>query len=477
MSSTRQETFQFSELAGRRVECDFSGGYLSSDGGALLLRETDSAIGLTRELAGCFHDGRDQRFVEHHLPELVAQRIFGLALGYEDLNDHNALRLDPVLAVAAGKHDPTGSERTHTQDKGKSLAAASTLNRLELGHQNGAAAYRKIKANMAQIERLLIEFSVQCLCPHTEEIILDFDATDDTLHGLQEGRFFHGFHGNYCYLPLYCFAGSLPLWAQLRPSNIDASLGTVEALEQIVPAIRQRFPQARIMVRADSGFCRESIMAWCETHGLYYCLGLARNSRLIDHLTRAFFFARATACLTGGQAREFVEFEYQTQKSWSRPRRVIAKAEVLPKGDNPRFIVTNLPADGFETDSEERFSPRACYEQFYCARGDMENRIKEQQLDLFADRTSTHYMGSNQLRLWFATFAYLLIERTRTLALQGTELAQATAGTIRLKLFKIAAHLRVSCRRIYIRFASAFPLREVFTHAHRRLRALAAASG
>jgi hypothetical protein len=230
-------------------------------------------------------------------------------------------------------------------------------------------------------------------------------------------------------------------------------------------------------VRGDSGFCREEIMAWCEAHGIYYCLGLARNGRLEPHLGRAFFFARAKACLTGGYGREFVEFQYQTRKSWTRARRVIGKAEVLPKGDNPRFIVTNLSIDGFEGDGPGRFAPCACYEQLYCARGDMENRIKEQQMDLFADRTSTHYMDSNQLRLWFATFAYFLIERLRSLALKGTELEKATPGTIRLKLLKIGSLVTVSCRRIYARFASAFPLRDLFAKAHHRLMAFSAVPG
>ena len=477
MPRDRQENFQFDDLAERRVKSDFSGGYLSSDGGLLLVRQIDSQLGLSRRLAGCFHDDRDPRFVEHQLEELTSQRLFGLIQGYEDLNDHNSLRVDPLFAAAVGKADPTGMDRPCAEDKGKPLAGAATLNRLELGNQSGAERYRKIKADMTLIEDLLIEFGVETLGPDTAEVVLDFDATDDIIHGLQEGRFFHAFHGDYCYLPLYCFMGAVPLWAQLRTSRLDASKGTVEALNKIVPALRRRCPQARIIVRGDSGFCREPIMAWCEENGVYYCLGLARNSRLAAQLESAFFFARAKACLTGGYAREFVEFQYRTRESWTRARRVIAKAEVLPQGDNPRFIVTNLPIDGFEGDQPGRFAPGPCYEQLYCARGDMENRIKEQQLDLFADRTSTHYMDSNQLRLWFATFAYVLIERLRTLTLQGTQLAQATAGTIRLKLLKIAAHLTVSCRRIYVRLASAFPLQDLFAKVHHRLMTFSAAFG
>lgn len=475
MSTDLQEKFQFDDLAGRRVECDFSGGYLSSDGGLLLLRQIDAELGLSNALAGCFHDDRDPRYVEHQLPELIAQRLFGLSAGYEDLNDHNDLRRDPLMAVAVGKVDPTGMDRRYTEDKGNALAGASTLNRLELGNQQGAEHYRKIKANMEMIEGLLVEFGVRTLAPECAEVVLDFDATDDPIHGLQQGRFFHAYYGNYCYLPLYCFAGSVPLWAQLRTSNMDASKGTVEALEKIVPAIRRRCPQARIIVRGDSGFCREDIMAWCEREGIYYCFGLARNARLMKLSERAMFFAKATACLTGGHAREFIEFQYRTLNSWSRSRRVIAKAEVLPKGENPRFILTNLPPDGLGATEIGRFAPAACYEKFYCARGDMENRIKEQQLDLFADRTSTHHMDANQLRLWFSTFAYFLIERMRTLTLQGTELERATAGTIRLKLIKIAAHITISCRRIYVRLASACPSRDVFADGHQRLRAISEA--
>ncbi|MBN1980728.1 MAG: IS1380 family transposase [Chitinivibrionales bacterium] len=319
------------------------------------------------------------------------------------------------------------------------------------------------------IKDLLIKIGVETLSGDTAEVVLDFDATDDIIHGLQQGRFFNAYYDNYCYLPLYCFMGSIPLWAQLRPSDIDASTGTVEALQKIVPAIRSRCPTARIIVRADSGFCREQIMAWCEANDVLYVFGLAQNSRLCDAIDLSMFRARLRACMVGGHARDFTEFHYQTRESWSTARRVIAKAEVMPKGENPRFIVTNLAKDGFTAQQIGRFAPAACYEQFYCARGDMENRIKEQQLDLFADRTSTHFMESNQLRLYLATFAYVLMERFRSLALKGTQLAEATAGTIRLKILKIAASVRISCRRIHIRFASAFPLREVFALAHARI--------
>jgi hypothetical protein len=467
-----QEKFQFDDLADRRVECDFSGGTLSSDGGLIVLRDMDKRLKLSERLADCFVDMRDQRFVDHKLRELIAQRVLGLCAGYEDLNDHNSLRLDPLVAVAVGKADPTGMERVGVENKGKALAGSSTLNRLELGNQDGSPHYRKIKPQMRMFEDLLVKMGIGTLDPKTSEVILDFDATDDIIHGLQEGRFFNAYYDDYCYLPLYCFIGDVPVWAQLRQSDIDASNGTVEALKKIVPAIRQRCPYARIIVRADSGFCREEIMAWCEANDVLYVLGLARNSRLIGYLESTMFRARMKACLTGGYAREFTEFEYQTRDSWSRARRVIGKAEILSKGENPRFIVTNLPEDGFGDDQQERFAPAACYENIYCARGNMENRIKEQQLDLFADRTSTHYMATNQLRLWFSTFAYFLLQRLRSLTLSGTQLATATAGTIRLKLLKIAASVTVSCRRVHIRFASAFPLLEVFALVYKRIMAL-----
>jgi hypothetical protein len=472
MQNDIQEKLRFDDLAGRRVECDFSGGTLSSDGGLIVLRDMDKHLKLSERIADCFVDMRNQRFVDHKLRELIAQRVLGLCAGYEDLNDHNSLRLDPLIAVAVGKADPAGMERAGKENKGKALAGASTLNRLELGNQDGNLHYRKIKPQMQQLEDLLVKMGVETLDPKTSEVILDFDATDDIIHGLQEGRFFNAYYDNYCYLPLYCFNGDVPVWAQLRQSDIDASSGTVEALKKIVPAIRRRCPDARIIVRADSGFCREEIMAWCEANDVFYGFGLARNSRLINYLESTMFRARMKACLTGGHAREFTDFEYRTRTTWSNARRVIGKAEILPKGENPRFIVTNLPEDGFGDEQQKRFAPAACYENFYCARGNMENRIKEQQLDLFADRTSTHYMNTNQLRLWFSTFAYFLLQRLRSLTLAGTQLAKATAGTIRLRLLKIAASVTISCRRVHIRFASAFPLRDLFALVHQRIMAL-----
>jgi hypothetical protein len=472
-SSPAPQPFLFDDLGSRQVAADFSGGHISSDGGALLLRQLDSSLGLTRKLASCFSDHRDQKFVEHSLPQLLAQRVLGIALGYEDLNDHDTMRRDPLLAVAAGKEDPLGLDRRHEEDKGYALASDTTLNRLELGNNKKSRAH-KIQANPEQIAALLVRTGVGTLKKNAREVVIDLDATDDPIHGKQEGRFFHGYYGNYCYLPLYAFIGEVPVWAQLRTSDADASRGSVQALESIVAQVRRRCPHARIIVRADSGFCREEIMAWCEAQApqVYYCFGLARNSRLLQELEGAFFSAHIKACLAGGVAREFREFEYCTLESWSRTRRVIGKAEVLHDKDNPRFIVTNLPAQGFAGDEAGRFAPAALYENFYCARGEMENQIKQQLMDLHADRTSTHFTASNQLRLWLSTFAYFLVERLRTLALNGTKLECATAGTIRLRLLKIGALIKVSVRRVHIRLASGFALQDVFAQAWQALRCL-----
>src|SRR5271169_5014403 len=463
--------FSFNDLGSRQVIADFSAGYLSSDGGMLFLRQIDEGLGISRSLARCFYDARNPLLIEHSVRELVAQRLLGMAAGYEDLNDHNLLRLDPLFAVVVGKEDPLGTERA-PQDQGKALASASTLNRLELGNNKNTRCH-KISANHEAIEDTLLRMGVRCLSKHSQEIVIDLDASDNPLHGHQEGRFFHGFYGCYCYLPLFAFVGSVPLWAELRTSDGDAARGAVEALQKIVTAVRKRCPKAQIIVRADSGFCREEIMAWCEAQQpkVYYCLGLARNSRLRDLLDAKFARVRELAVLCGGVARGFTEFQYQTLKSWTISRRVIGKAEVLGDKDNPRFIVTNLAAEGFDQDqqSPDRFCAQKCYEDFYCARSNMENQIKQQYLDLDADRTSTHWMASNQLRLWFSAFALLLFQRLRSLALEGTELAHATAGTIRQRLLKIGAMVTVSARRVYIRLASAFPLQNLFAQAHRAL--------
>jgi len=442
-----------------------------------LLRGVDLKLGLIDRLAGCFEDYRHPVFVEHKLAELLRQRIGALALGYEDLNDHDRLRLDPIHALLAGKKDIEGMDRLCEEDKGKPLAAHSTLNRLELGALGGDGRYKKIIPCPQKIEALLIAEGVKAIPRRSREIVLDFDATDDPLHGAQEGAFFHGYYRHYCYLPLYVFCGNVPLLARLRDCKRDASEGTVEALEKIVPAIRARFgKKVRIIVRADSGFAREEIFAWCEAHGVYFLLGLARNERLQGRLEQSFaeLHRQIEAGELAAPCRRFVEFEYRTLKSWSQERRVIGKAEVLDKGENPRFIVTNLPAAGFEAEVPGRFEAAALYEKLYCARGEMENRIKEAQQDLFADRTSTGWMASNQLRLWFSAFAHLMLSVLRAEVLRGTELAGATLGTIRLKLFKIAARIKVSCRRIHFELASAYPYRETFQRACANLSAMPA---
>ncbi len=476
----KDQPLLFQDLGLRKVVADFSGGTLSSDGGALLLREVNHRLGVARELAQCFDDQRDPRFVDHQLEGLLSQRLEGLALGYEDLNDHDQLRCDPLLAVACDKADPLGQDRLFPDNRGAALAAPATLNRLELSN-NKRTRCHKLPHDPQKIEACLLKLGVRCLPKHGQQIVVDLDAMGHLLHGTQEGRHFSAYYDNYCYLPLYVLVGDVPLWAQLRTSDQDAASGVVPALEKIVAAIGKRCKRARIIIRGDSGFCREEIMAWCERQPrvVYYCLGLAKNSVLIEKLQPALAQARARRRLSDAQSvRAFSQFEYQTQKTWSRPRRVIGKAEVMAEGDNPRFVVTNLPARGFKGEPDRaRFTPQRLYEEFYCARGQMENVLKQQTLDLAADRMSTHHLASNQLRLWLATFAYLLLERVRAWGLAGTELASATVGTVRLKLLKVAALVTVSVRRVYVRLSSAYPWQALFRLCHRRLMSLSAASG
>jgi hypothetical protein len=469
----------FPDLGTRAVVADFTGGDLSSDGGALLLRQVDQGLGVTRSLARCFLDVRDFRHVDHSVQQLLAQRIYGIALGYEDLNDHDTLRLDPLLATACEKTDPLGKDRFNLAFQGVALAAPSTLNRLELSN-NKSTRCHKIQHDPALIQACLLEMGVRCLAKETTEIILDFDAMGHLVHGTQEGRYYSGYYGDYCYLPLYVFAGDIPLWAQLRTADQNAALGALEALQTIVAAIRKRCPNARIIVRADGGFCGENIMAWCEQEReVYYCLGLIKNSVLERLLEPAQAMAQARKCLAGGASvRAFGEFEYQTVKTWTRDRRVIGKAEITSEGYNPRFVVTNLPAEGFAADKDQaRFLPQDLYEKIYCGRGQMENVLKQQVMDLEGDRMSTHHMASNQLRLWFSTFAYLLMDRVRALGLVGTELAQATVGSIRLKLMKVAARVTVSVRRVHVQLSSAWAWREVFATCTRKLAGLPLWSG
>lgn len=461
---------------------NFDGGHLTSDGGgALLLREIEQRSGLIARLARCFDDYRDPKRIEHSVSQLLAQRINGLVMGYEDLNDHDHLRLDPAHALAAGKHDILGEHRLEDRDRGKALAGHATLNRLELSAQKTDARYCKIAARPEAIRKLLITEGVKAIPRKSREIIIDFDATDDPLHGKQEGRYFQGYYRHYCYLPLYAFCGNIPLWAELRHCKLDACEGTIPAMEEILEALRARFGEkVRVILRGDGGFSRDAIMDWCENHGVYYCLGYAKNSRLLKKVASKIGKLRhdhATGKLEL-PTRRFTEFYYRTVDSWSRKRRVIAKLELLEKGINPRFIVTNLPVTGFgdRADGSDRYQARALYEDLYCARGEMENKIKEQQLDLFADRTSTHWMASNQLRLWFSAFGHLIMHTLRACVLKGTILEHATTGTIRLRLFKIGARIKVSVRRVVIEMCSAYPLKELFATVHRRLELITAES-
>lgn len=475
----KDQPLLFQDLGMRKVVADFSGGILSSDGGLLLLRQVDRGLGISAALAGCFRDGRDPRWVDHSVQQLLAQRLYALALGYEDLNDHALLRRDPLLAVACEKTDPLGRDRFLPQFRDAALACPATLNRLELSNHKVSRAH-KLTHDPAQVQATLLKMGVRCLPKHALEIVLDLDTTGTLLHGEQEGRFFDAYHGGYCYEPLYVFCGNIPLWAQLRTADHDAAEGAVEAMKKIIAAIRQRCPQARIILRADSGFARPQLMALCEgLPEVYYCFGLQRNPRLVLRVQGALAKARARQIQCGGAAtRVFCEFEHTTLKSWSRARRVIAKAEFTAQGPNPRFVVTNLPAEGFAQDQDpERFTPVRLYEQFYCARGQMENVIKQQLLDLKADRLSTHHLGSNQLRLWLSALAYVLLERVRTLGCAGTELAVATVGSVRMKLLKVAAAVRVSVRRVYVQLSSAYPLQSLFALCHRRLLRLGSASG
>jgi len=469
----RNQPLLFQELGSRKVVADFSGGTLSSDGGVLLLRQVDLSLGLTRRLADCFGDQRNPIFVEHAVPELLAQRIYAQALGYEDVNDHQQLRCDPLLATACGKKDPLGENRTF--HPGPALAAPSTLNRLELSNNRNSRCH-KLPHDPQRIQALLLEMGARCLPKDAVEIVVDLDAMGHRLHGSQEGRHFNAYYDDYVYLPLYAFVGNVPVWAQVRTSDHSAAHGVVPALAQIVAALRRRCKKARLIIRGDSGFCHDEIMTWCESQpAVYYCLGLGKNSVLLEQVARAMMDARARHCLTGAApTRVFTEFEYQTKTgTWSRARRVIAKAEVTAQGDNPRFLVTNLPATGFSDDEDKaRFNEARLYEEFYCARGEMENVLKQQVLDMEADRMSTHYLASNQLRLWLATFAYLLMERVRALGLYGSQLAQATVGSVRLKLLKVAAQVTVSVRRVYVQLSSAYPLQELFALCHRRLLSL-----
>ena len=434
----------FQALGRREVVARFDGGQLSSDGGGLLLRETERRTGILKQFAGCFRDYRNPLLVEHSLKTMIGQRVFGLALGYEDLNDHDHLRNDPLMATVVDKADPT-----------RPLAGKSTLNRLELTPEGtGEDRYKRIVYDGKAVDRFLVNVFLQAYATAPERIILDLDTTDNEIHGGQEGRFFHGYYGSYCYLPLYVFCGEHLLCARLRQANVGPAEGTVEEIERIISQIRERWPKVKIVIRADSGFCRDDILSWCEKHGVEYVIGLARNSRLEEMTASEMEQARAESQRTGEPCRLYKDLEYQTRESWSRARRVVGKAEYLIDKQNARFVVTSIPI--------ETIAGQVLYEDEYCGRGDMENRIKEQKCFLFSDRTSAETMRANQLRLWFSAVAYLLMSALRRLGLKETDLAKAQCDTIRLKLFKIGARITITARKIWVSLSSSYPFADLF---------------
>lgn len=458
-------SIEFEGLSGRRVVGDFSGGHISSDGGALLLREVDLKLRLAERLANCFVDHRNPDLVEHQVVELLRQRIFSLICGYEDLNDHDNLSRDKLFATAVGKADPTGQSRRAPAQRDQPLASASTLGRLERTPEaaNSSSRYEKIVCDPILFEATIQDIALdRYAVDHSPGVIvIDLDPSDIELHGNQEGRFYHGYYRHHCYLPLYAYIGEYPVATILRRSNIDAPLGAEEVLGRLIGRIRSRWPDVRCIVRGDSGFCRESLMTWCEERDVDYIFGLAKNSRLVDLISTQLERARRAFLTTGEPARFFRDFGYSTRSSWSRSRRVVGKAEWLAKGSNPRFVVTSLPA----TEYEKRY----LYEELYCARGEMENRIKEHQLDLFGDRASSGRFRANSIRGLFVMAAQLLVVELRR-HLQGTELECAQAGTIRERLMKIGTLLSVSVRRVYFRFSTAFPRAHLFVQLMQRLR-------
>lgn len=466
--TTHCPSIKLPKLGRRKVSACFDGGRISADGGALILQAADAALKLTQRLAACFSDFRNPARCEHSLRDLVAQRLCGLVLGYEDVNDHDSLRDDSLLALALGHSDVTGEQRPRARHQGHPLAGSSTLNRLELGLPGQAVQdrYKRIVADPSQLDHVLVELFLDQHAAAPPQIVLDVDATDDPLHGQQEGRYFHGYYDSYCYLPLYVSCGRHVLSGQLRSASVDPAAGVEQELERIVRQIRQRWPQVAVIVRGDAGFSRESVMAWCEGQpGVDYVFGLAQNKRLRKALQRQQERSRRRGLASGQKSRRYRDFRYSTLQSWSQRRRVVGKAEWLPgetRNNNVRFVVTSL--------DRQQWGTRELYEELYCARGDMENRIKEQQLDLFADRTSTATLRANQLRLHWALFAAALMEVVRSWALAGTELANAQIGTIRTRLLKVAATVRVSVRRVRVSLSSLFPRQVLFAHALARLR-------
>ena len=439
----------FTPLGRRQLVAEFDGGRITSDAGALLLREAAGRSRLFERMAACLPDPREPSMVEHDQQTMLAQRVLGIACGWEDLNDHHGLRDDPLMQVASGR---VASDRG--ADERRPLASPATLCRLENRVGRGACV---------ELSKLLVELFIESFADSPpDELVLDFDATDDPVHGDQEGRFFHGYYDGYCYLPLYVFCGERLLVSYLRPSNIDASKHSRAILKLLVTRLRQAWPGVKIVFRGDSGFCRWRLMRWCDRHGVGYVIGLARN-KVLERIAEPFMQqAKRQYEQTKEKQRVFTEFDYAAG-TWDRPRRVIHKAEHNSQGDNPRFVVTNL------ADDPQAGEAQALYDQTYCARGEMENRIKEQQLGLFAGRTSCHKFAANQFRLLLSSFAYTLIETLRRVALAGTELARAQATTIRTKLLKVGAVVVSSVRRTVLRLSSAYPLKDLFRQAARRL--------
>ena len=453
MTECNQSGFGFEACGRREIVARFDGGTISSDGGAFLLRQTDKRLNLLPRLAECFLDSRNQDLVEHSVLEMLSQRIYGLALGYEDLNDHEELRKDPVFGVLAGREELDAP-----------LAGKSTLNRMELG-AGVKDRYKKITFWKDGLDELLVKVFIESYETAPSEIVLDVDTTDLPLHGQQEGRFFHGYYDNYCYLPLYIFCGEQVLCARLREANHDAAFGSLQEIQRTVAQIRKAWPAVKIVLRGDSGFCRNALMNWCENNRVDFVFGLARNKRLRKIIGAEMHEATQQWSKTGKPARVFSEFGYQTKKTkkggWDRARRVAAKAEHIDGKENPRFVVTSL--------SSKEWPAQALYEKLYCARGDMENRIKEQ-FSLFADRVSTATMRANQMRLSLSTMAYVLMSGLRRLGLKATELAEAQVSTIRLKLLKIGAQIRVTARKVWISMASSYPWQELYQQVWSNLR-------
>ncbi len=429
----------FTPLGCRQLLAQFDGGRITSDAGALLLREVAGPSKLFERMARCVPDPRAPAMIEHDQRTMLAQRVLGIACGWEDLNDHHGLRVDPLMQAASDRG----------ADEDRPLASPATLCRLENRVDRGACV---------GLSKLLVELFIESFGDTPpQELVLDFDATDDPVHGEQEGRFFHGYYDGYCYLPLYVFCGERLLVSYLRPSNIDAARHSRAILKLLVGRLRQAWPDVRIIFRGDSGFCRWKLMRWCDRHDVGYVIGLARN-KVLERMAEPFMGrAKQQYEQTKQKQRIFTTFEYAAG-TWDRARRVIHKAEHNSQGDNPRFVVTNL------TDESQ-----ALYDEVYCARGEMENRIKEQQLGLFAGRTSCHKFVANQFRLLLSSFAYTLIETLRRTALAGTELAKAQATTIRTKLLKVGAVVVTSVRRVVLRLSGAYPLKDLFEQAVRRL--------